>query len=294
MRSLDRGRRRPRRRRRCASRLGHRTTLRPATALALEDGSLALFGRRVDDGARTISARLRPTARPTCAGTRPPGRARAGQPRAAARGGSSTPCGTDHTALALVARGRQRCPSRGSRSTTRRPPPSRRSGERARPDGDDHARRLRHAGPGRPDRRAHATPSTPTGTARWTSRRRDADAHPHRHRAARPPRPCARRTRSARVSEPASAAYPWATAPRPAAAPAGPAAGEHVPADAQLGAHARRRRSSPRCPGRWSQLRCSRIAGVAVRCSPPSQVGGAGVRPAAPARRRPRRGDASA
>ena len=40
--------------------LGHRTTLRPAAALALEDGSLALFGRRVDDGARTISARLRP------------------------------------------------------------------------------------------------------------------------------------------------------------------------------------------------------------------------------------------
>ena len=34
--------------------------LRPATALAAADGSLALFGRRVDDGARTVSARLKP------------------------------------------------------------------------------------------------------------------------------------------------------------------------------------------------------------------------------------------
>ena len=34
--------------------------LRPATALALADGSLALFGRRVTDGSESFSARLRP------------------------------------------------------------------------------------------------------------------------------------------------------------------------------------------------------------------------------------------
>ncbi|MDA0171810.1 hypothetical protein OJ998_22110 [Solirubrobacter taibaiensis] len=79
--------------------------VRPAAAIALEDGALALFGRRVDDGARTISARLRPDGTTDLRWNPGAGTGLAPVSPGLGEGRVVDAVRDGHTALALVARG---------------------------------------------------------------------------------------------------------------------------------------------------------------------------------------------
>ena len=138
--------------------------LRPATALAAADGSLALFGRRVDDGARTVSARLKPD-----------GAADLRWNPAGATGLATVGAGLgegrvvdavreEHTALALVSRldgatvarvTLNGAPTAALTATL--------AGSRA------HARRLRHHGSRRPGRLTYAFDVDADGTVDATA-----------------------------------------------------------------------------------------------------------------------------